>query len=408
MGNSASSATTVRHAPDLRLKLAYYEQPHRHMCSLSVVFFLHRGHADYEFILQLMKTNGETCLPFDQTVRSRIDTMAGKITHCTRERSVVLTLTVPSVSCKEAFALLMGMVFNTACMQSQETLDTEKMVYTERQGHSTKNRSRLLQFGACTPWLNGATIEHTHLVWRHLVSFVDMGIVVCGKWEGELQSAFATACQYRSDCRRDHAMLSECSIEVVPTIDPATLYAMDAIDVRDGDATCSVCINFHLPDVVHGTNAFYALHILSSIVGESRTSKIRKRIEDCRSFAKSAETTVVYSHEQGCAHFVVTAVMDSSVYAKTAASLESSIQSVHKSITAEDVRTHVQRKVHWLIASMEDMHRQSCFDCEMFIDDHQDSTLAIANKIKRINLKDVVQVSKRLSDAARCTFVLSH
>lgn len=409
MGSSvSSSATEVRHAPDLRLKMAYYGQPHRHMCSLSIVFFLHRGHADYEFILQLMKTNGEVPLPFNRTIHSRIDTMAGKITHCTRERSVVLTLTVPSVSCTEAFALLMDMVFDTSRTQSQETLDTEKMVYIERQGHFAKNRSRLLQFGVCTPWLAGATIEHTRLVWRHLVAFADMGVVVCGRWDGDLQTAFDAVCQHRTNSRRDYADLSECSIEVVSTTDAHALYLSDTIDVREEDATCSVCINFHLPGVAHGTSTFYALHVLSSIVGESHTSKIHKRIEDCRSFAKSAETTVVYSHEDECAHFVVTAIMDSSVYAKTAAALESSIQSVHRSITADDVRTHVRRKAHWLMVAMEDMHRQSCFDCEMFIDAHRDSTPAIVSKIQRIDLKDVVDVSKRLSTAARCTFVLSH
>lgn len=378
------------------------------MCSISVVFFLNRGHADYEFILQLMKINGETFVHFDRTIQSRVDNMAGKIAHYTRGRSVVLTLTVPSIRCHDAFSLLLNMVFDTSRIQHQETIDTQKMVYTEHQSLFAKNRSNLLQFGICAPWLVGATVQHTQLVWRHLVSQTSIGVVVCGKWQGDMRTPFHMLCERRLQCRLAYNGLSTCSVEVVPCKDSEELYRTDIMDVHEGDATCSMCINFRIPNIVHGTKEFYSLHVLSSIVGESHASKIHKRIEECRSYARSAETRIVHSYENSCTHFVVTAVMDSSVYAKTASSLESSIRTVFKSITDNDVRTHVDRKVSWLNAAIDDIHCHSRFDCEMFIDGHQDSLHTIIDKVNAISFADVLDAAKRLQHATKCMHVRSY
>ena len=394
--------------PSLDLKMAYYEKPGKGMCSISVVFFLNRGHADYEFILQLMNVNGEAFGHFDRTIQSRIDNMAGKITYYTRGRSAVLTLTVPSIRCHDAFSLLMNMIFDTTRIQCQDTIDTQKMLYTERQSHFAKNRSNLLQYGTCTPWLAGATVDHTQLVWRHLVTHTGIGVVVSGKWHGDMKMPLEMLCQRRQQCRVANSSLSGCSVEVIPYKDPEELYCTDIMDVREGDATCSVCINFLIPGVRHGTKEFYSLHILSSIIGESHTSKINRRIEDCRSYARVAETSIIHSYESSDTHFVVTAVMDSSVYAKTASSLESSVRAVFKSITAKDVRAHVDRKISWLTASVDDMHEHSRFDCEMFIDDHHDSLHTIIEKLNSIRMMDVMAAAKRLQHATKCMSVRSY
>jgi predicted Zn-dependent peptidase len=97
-----------------------------------------------------------------------------------------------------------------------------------------------------------------------------------------------------------------------------------------------------------------------------------------------------------------------SVYTKTLTSLESCVQNVSKSITREDVDSHIQRKINWLMLSVDDIHHHSRFVCEMYIDEHCDSIEAIVTKFRAVTYDDVQRVAGRLERAVSFRNVFSH